>query len=188
MTDDHTLESLISNNKSNPPILWSRSGLFFVQIQITYQMEELPWRNLNDIFHCAFNLTLRKKKTDSKENLRIRKKKRTKKKKKEKEERRVTCEEKIRVYFNFSTLIEIFHDMFISFRFRGFIKLWLLATAIFTNSIWFSKLIHTKLQTVRITTGVSGYNIEESLHVIFYQTKVPRFKCDTKQHWNYMQA
>ena len=66
MTDDHTLESLISNNKSNPPILWRRSGLFFVQIQITYQMEELSWRNLNDIFHCAFNLTLRKKKkTDS---------------------------------------------------------------------------------------------------------------------------
>ena len=67
MTDDHTFESLISNNKSNPPILWSQSGLFFVQIQITYQMEELPWRNLNDIFHCAFNLTLikKKKKTDS---------------------------------------------------------------------------------------------------------------------------
>ena len=68
MTDDHTFESLISNNKSNPPILWSQSGLFFVQIQITYQMEELPWRNLNDIFHCTFNLTLRKKKkkkTDS---------------------------------------------------------------------------------------------------------------------------
>lgn len=92
MTDDHTLESLISNNKSNPPILWSRSGLFFVQIQITYQMEELPWRNLNDIFHFAFNLTLRKKKdgfyrladwltsqqidrSTYKENLRIRKKK-----------------------------------------------------------------------------------------------------------------
>ena len=61
MTDDHTLESLISNNKSNPRILWSRIGLFFVQIQITYQMKEVPWRNLNDIFHCAFNLTLRKK-------------------------------------------------------------------------------------------------------------------------------
>ena len=109
--------------------------------------------------------------------MRIRKKKENKKKKKKKEEeRRVTCEEKIRVYFNYlSTLIEIFHDMFISFRFRGFIKLWLLATAIFTNSIWFSKLIHTKLQTVRVTAGVSGDNIEESLHVIFYQTKVPRF-------------
>ena len=59
-----------------------------------------------------------------KDNLRIRKKKRIKKKKKKKEEERiVTCEEKIRVYFNFSTLIEIFHDMFISFRFRGFIRL-----------------------------------------------------------------
>ena len=66
MTDDHTFESLISNNKSNPPILWSQSGLFFVQIQITYQMEELPWRNLNDIFHCTFNLTLRKKKKKKK--------------------------------------------------------------------------------------------------------------------------
>lgn len=55
-------------------------------------MEELPWRNLNDIFHFAFNLNLRKKKdgfyrladwltsqqidrSTYKENLRIRKKK-----------------------------------------------------------------------------------------------------------------
>lgn len=66
-------------------------------------MEELPWRNLNDIFHCAFNLTLRKKKKDGfyqladwftsqqidrstyKDNLRIRKtKKRIKKKERKK--------------------------------------------------------------------------------------------------------
>ena len=65
-------------------------------------MEELPWRNLNDIFHFAFNLTLRRKKKDGfyrladwltsqqidrstyKDNLRIRKKKRIKKKKKKK--------------------------------------------------------------------------------------------------------
>lgn len=67
-------------------------------------MEELPWRNLNDIFHCAFNLTLRKKKKKDgfyrladwftsqqidrstyKDNLRIRKtKKRIKKKERKK--------------------------------------------------------------------------------------------------------
>ena len=143
MTDDHTFESLISNNKSNPPILWSQSGLFFVQIQITYQMEELPWRNLNDIFHCTFNLTLRKKKKKKdgfyrladwftsqqidrstyKDNLRIRKTKKRIKKKERKKKGESHARKKIRVYFNLSTLIEIFHDMFISFRFRGFIKL-----------------------------------------------------------------